>query len=562
MESLLHRHGETLAEAIHAMQLRAFWSPYPESPSRAAYGETAREDGLAAFTALLGADFTLPGTPLPHWIDGEQSPYGIELGIRYPGVAPQAAVTAAAAALPAWRDAGPDVRTGICLEILHRLNARSFELAHAGMHTTGQPFVMAFQATGPHAQDRGLEAVAHAYAAMTRHASTATWDKRTARHHISIEKEFHAVPRGVAVVLCCSTFPTWNSYPGLFASLVTGNPVIVKPHPRAVLPLALTVRVGQEVLIEQGLSPELLSLVVDGPGVRHAARLATAPEVRIVDFTGSGAFGEWLEANARKARVYAEKSGINSIVIDSTDDVEGMCRNIAHSLALYSGQMCTAPQAIFVPGTGVPSDRGLLSHHEIAGAIVAAVDELMDQPSGALNVLGAIGDPAVIQRIADTASRGTVLRHSETLSHPEFPAARQRTPLIMAVGADETDAYGVERFGPISFVVQTAHTAQSLSLVRKIGLARGALTTSLYSTSEEVVARARGVALEVGITMSVNLTDELFMNQSAAFSDFHGTGNNPAANATLVDEGFVSDRFTVVEVRRPTRTVAREQGVS
>ena len=27
------------------------------------------------------------------------------------------------------------------------------------MHTTGQGFVMAFQAGGPHAQDRGLEAV-------------------------------------------------------------------------------------------------------------------------------------------------------------------------------------------------------------------------------------------------------------------------------------------------------------------------------------------------------------------------------------------------------------------
>ena len=41
------------------------------------------------------------------------------------------------------------------------------------MHTTGQAFVMAFQAGGPHAQDRALEALAYAYAEMTRIPATA-----------------------------------------------------------------------------------------------------------------------------------------------------------------------------------------------------------------------------------------------------------------------------------------------------------------------------------------------------------------------------------------------------
>ena len=38
-------------------------------------------------------------------------------------------------------------------------STRAFEIANAVMHTTGQAFMMAFQAGGPHAQDRGLEAV-------------------------------------------------------------------------------------------------------------------------------------------------------------------------------------------------------------------------------------------------------------------------------------------------------------------------------------------------------------------------------------------------------------------
>ena len=79
-------------------------------------------------------------------------------------------------------------------------------------------------------------------------------------------KTFHVVPRGVALVIGCNTFPTWNSYPGLFASLVTGNPVIVKPHPRAVLPLAITVRYAREVLAEAGFDPNLVQLAPEAPG--------------------------------------------------------------------------------------------------------------------------------------------------------------------------------------------------------------------------------------------------------------------------------------------------------
>ena len=54
-----------------------------------------------------------------------------------------------------WRNASIETRVGCGLEILHRLNQRSFEMAFCVMHTTGQGFMMAFQAGGPHAQDRG-----------------------------------------------------------------------------------------------------------------------------------------------------------------------------------------------------------------------------------------------------------------------------------------------------------------------------------------------------------------------------------------------------------------------
>ena len=55
---------------------------------------------------------------------------------------------------------------------------------------------------------------------------------------------------------------------------------------------------------------------------------------------------------------------------------------------------------------------------------------------------------------------------------------------------------------------------------------------------------------EAGVTLSVNLTGGVFVNQNAAFSDFHVTGANPAGNACLTDAAFVANRFRVVGVKR------------
>jgi hypothetical protein len=52
------------------------------------------------------------------------------------------------------------------------------------------------------------------------------------------------------------------------------------------------------------------------------------------------------------------------------------------------------------------------------------------------------------------------------------------------------------------------------------------------------------------VALSENLTQGVYVNQSAAFSDFHATGANAAANASLTDGHFVSGRFRVVQTRR------------
>ncbi|MEU6490594.1 phenylacetic acid degradation protein PaaN [Streptomyces sp. NPDC046984] len=552
---LIAQHRPTLDQTLEAIRTRAYWSPHPEHPK--AYGEGGSLDaaaGKAAFDALLGTrlDLGQPGTD--DWAGDEVSPYGIELGITYPHADIDALLPAMRAGQKAWRDAGAEMRAMVCLEILKRISDRTHEFAHAVMHTSGQAFMMAFQAGGPHAQDRGLEAVAYAYVEQIRTPDTAEWTKpQGKRDPLALTKTFKPVPRGIALVIGCNTFPTWNGYPGLFASLATGNAVLVKPHPRAVLPLALTVQVARQVLTEAGFDPNLVSLAAEHPGEGIAKTLAVRPEIRIIDYTGSTAFGEWLEANARQAQVYTEKAGVNTVLVDSTDNYKGMLSNLAFSLSLYSGQMCTTPQNLLIPRDGITTDQGPKSYDEVVADLARSVDGLLGDDARANALLGAIVNPDVKARLEAAAGLGEVALASREIVNPDFPGAVVRTPVIVKLDGAKPDAeaaYMSECFGPVAFAVAVDSAADAVDLLRRTIRDKGAMTVGAYTTSEEVEQAVEETCLEECAQLSLNLTGGVYVNQTAAFSDFHGSGGNPAANAALCDGAFVANRFRVVEVRR------------
>ena len=546
MSNLFQVHRALLDSAVAAISERGFWSAFSEV-SRS-YGELAPVEGKAAFEALLNRPFDLGGTGESSWIGAEVSPFGPSLGITYQERSPDALVAAAERASRQWAAATIEQRVGIALEILARINKASFLIAHAVEHTTGQASAMAFQAGGPHAQDRGVEAVAYAYAEMTRVPASVRWEKPAGRNTIRLDKDFHVVPRGIGLVIGCATFPTWNSYPALFADLVTGNAVIVKPHPATILPLAITVKIGREVLQEQGFDPDALQLAPDTAEAPIAKVLATHPAIGLVDFTGSSAFGGWLRDRLRDKLLFTEEAGVNTIVISSTNAFAAMCQNIAFSLSLYSGQMCTTPQTIFVPTQGIATDEGHKSFEEVADGIAKAIDALLAEPARAAAVLGAIQNPATLARVAEARALGRVVRESTAL---QIDGARTATPLLLAVDGDDTSAHLEERFGPISFVVAVRDTRDAVARATAAARSKGAITAALYSTDEAEIAEAAVAYARAGVALSINLTGGIYVNQSAAFSDYHVSGANPAGNACLTDAAFVAGRFRVVCVRRP-----------
>jgi len=548
---LFDKHRVKLDAALNAIHTRGYWAAYNEMPSPKTYGETAPDDGKKAFEAHLGQQFELNQPGATGWMGGEVSPFGIDMNVQYPVCDIEALIAAGQTAMTGWQAGGVEGRTGLCIEMLDRLNAQSFEIAHAVMMTTGQGWMMAFQAGSPHAQDRGLEAVTYAYREQSFVPAEATWEKPQGKNPpLVMKKHFQIVGRGVAVVVGCGTFPTWNTYPGLFAALATGNAVIVKPHNNAILPAAITVRTLRAVLSEHGMDPNLITLCV--PDKRETTQaLVTHAAVKSVDFTGGNVFGQWLIDHCRQAQVYAELAGINNVVIDSTDAYKAMMRNLAFTLSLYSGQMCTTSQALLVPAGGIDTEDGHKTYDEVCADLARAIEGFLSKPEVALAVLGAVQSTDTLARIAlaDSGALGRVLLASKKLDNPEFPKAEVRTPVLLACDATDEAAYMEERFGPITFVVKVADTSAAIALSERVIATHGALTAGIYSTRPEVIEAMTAATWRSKVALSINLTGAVFVNQSAAFSDYHGTGGNPAANASYSDSAFVANRFRVVQRR-------------
>lgn len=554
------RHRPLLSRALRAVADREYWYAYAED--RSTYGPDAEETGARLFQEELNRPFELNQPGFDGWVGpghdqgGERSPFGFDLGISYPSSRADVLMPAVSRAAAPWAETDPWTRASVCAEILDRINGLSHVFAHAAAHTSGQGSLMAFHAGAAHAQDRGLEAVTHVLAEQTKLPGQVLWRKPTDQGWETLTKSFSSVARGVGLVVGGATVPVWSAYPGLFASLAAGNGVVVKPHPRAILPLAMTVGVARRALREAGFSPNTICLAVERPGEELARILARRPEVRVVDYTGTSAFGEWLEQNCGQASVFTQKSAVNPILVESTDDYSGLVSNLAFTLALYSGRLCTAPQNLFVPKSGITTDQGHRTLERFVGDVGAAVTALMSEGTPSAELLGAVGDASVLTAWDRAASGelGEVLYRGPQVSHPKYPQARFRSPLLIRSdpGANPTLT---EYPGPVGFVVPVSSPEHALRFMGHSARTGGSLTAGLHSTDAEVTAQAERFAREHGVHLSVNLTGPWLMTQSSIFSDIHGSGANPASNSADIQGAYLTSRFTTVSVRRRIRGV-------
>jgi phenylacetic acid degradation protein paaN len=555
MNKLFEKHQPILTKAIEALHARTFYAAYPENPSPATYGETADADGQAKFKASLGKKFEeLKQTSADGWAGQEESPYLQEpLKISYPTFSTASLISKSKLAFHQWRKVSVQDRAGILTESLERVKARFFEIAYATMHTTGQGYMMSFQASGPHAADRALEAIAAGYEELQRFPSKALWDKPMGKFNIQLNKEWRAVPKGISVVIGCSTFPTWNSVTGIYGSLMTGNSVLVKPHPGAILPIAIFVAEIQKVLEENKLDVNICQLAADTFDKMITKELAEHRDVKLIDFTGNSVFGSYLEALPGKT-VFTEKTGVNSVIIDSAEDVDKVAANLAFSVNLYSGQMCTAPQNFYIPAKGIETPNGVISFDQFAEKFVANINGLIDNPKAGPFVLGAVQNRKTNERVLEAEKLpGKVWLKSRVFENPLFKNARVATPVVVEMEASKKEIFSKELFGPIALLIKTKDTDESIALAQEMAMQHGAISCGAYTTNSIVKEKIADEMALAATPVSFNLTGGIYMNQNAAFSDFHVTGGNPSGNASFTNPEYVTKRFTWVGHREPVK---------
>ena len=553
--TLFEKHQPILTKAIEALHARTFYAAYPENPSPATYGETADADGQAKFKASLGKKFEeLKQTNADGWAGQEESPYLQEpLKISYPTFSTASLISKSKLAFHQWRKVSVQDRAGILIESLERVKARFFEIAYATMHTTGQGYMMSFQASGPHAADRALEAIAAGFEELQRFPAKALWDKPMGKFNIQLNKEWRAVPKGISVVIGCSTFPTWNSVTGIYGSLMTGNSVLVKPHPGAILPIAIFVAEIQKVLEENKLDVNICQLAADTFDKMITKELAEHRDVKLIDFTGNSVFGSYLEALPGKT-VFTEKTGVNSVIIDSAEDVDKVAANLAFSVNLYSGQMCTAPQNFYIPAKGIETPNGVVSFDQFAEKFVANINGLIDNPKAGPFVLGAVQNRKTNERVLEAEKLpGKVWLRSRVFENPLFKNARVATPVVVEMEASKKEIFSKELFGPIALLIKTKDTDESIALAQEMAMQHGAISCGAYTTNTIVKEKIADEMALAATPVSFNLTGGIYMNQNAAFSDFHVTGGNPSGNASFTNPEYVTKRFTWVGHREPVK---------
>lgn len=555
--ALFDKHRALFERAQVACRERHSWSPFPEMPDKYPDAAAAQARGNAAFQSQLNHDFALEQPGITGKAGSEISPYTQQpLGIAYPQSDIDPLFAAASQSIEPWARLAAEERIGVLLEVIDVLfKEHLFELQQAVMHTAGQSANMAYAGSGVNALDRAIEALVYAAQALDSVTPEALWERRFGSASIRLKKTYRATPRGVAVCFACASFPTWNAWPSIMASLATGNAVIVKPHPAAILPMAITVRVLRRVLAAAGQDANLVTLAVDTLEEPLGKVLVKHPSTAIVDFTGSAAFGQWVEQNAHPALVFTETAGCNTVVLESVEDLDAVLRSLATTLCMFSAQMCTSPQNIYVAKEGVQTPAGLVPLGEVGQRLAAAIRAIGDDPKRASMILAAIQSPATLSSIEQMralgARHGSILLDAHAYAHPQFANARTSTPLLIQTSPRHAELYREERFGPIGFVIECADAADALHQATEDVRRHGGLTAFLYSLDEAFIERAEYAYARAGAQLTINLTGPMPLNFAAAYSDYHVTGLNSAGNASLTDLSFVSGRFRITQSRRP-----------
>ncbi len=429
---------------------------------------------------------------LPHWLGGRAvAGEGEHLAVSCPwdgaelaqvpladGAVVDAAVSAAAAAFPAWRDANVRERAQVMFRFKRLLEEDVDALARGIAAENGKTFAEAKAELL-----KGIEVVE--FAAALPHLAAG----RIAEVSAGIDCMMTREPLGVVASVTPFNFPAMVPLWTIPIALTCGNAMILKPSEQVpITPLRLA-----RLLERAGLPPGVFTVLQGGRAAVEA--LLDHPRVAALSFVGSTAVARavYRRGTSRDKRVLALGGAKNHLIVMPDADPDATAKAVLEAATGCAGQRCMAASVVVAVAGSEPFLDRLA---ERASSLRVALD------------MGAIISRAAAERIESTIARaeGEGARLTVDGRRPRVPSDLDQGfwvgPTLVDAVAPDSAAAREEIFGPVLSVVRvpTLEAAIEVENANPYGNAASVFTDS-GTVAREVARRASAgmIGVNVGI---------------------------------------------------------------
>ncbi len=378
------------------------------------------------------------------------------------------AVSAARAALPAWRDTPPLRRARVLSRFRELLEADRDGLARIVSEEHGKTIPDAAGSV-----QRGIEVVEFATGAP--HLLEGRWAEDVSR---GVDSHSVLQPVGVCAGITPFNFPAMVPLWMFPVAIACGNTFVLKPSekvPSTALRMA-------RLLQEAGLPDGVLNVV---PGDAEAVdALLAHPDVAAVSFVGSTPVARHVyEAAARAGkRVQALGGAKNHAVVLPDADLELAAEALVGAGYGSAGERCMAISAVVAVG-------------DVADPLVARLREkaaaIRVGPGAEKGVeMGPLVTAAHRDRVAGIVARGVAEGATVVLDGRTAPAARGPGfflgPTLLDHVTPEMTVYREEIFGPVLVVLRAGTLGEAIDLVNRNPYGNG---TAIFTGSGAAAQR-------------------------------------------------------------------------
>lgn len=435
-----------------------------------------------------------------------------------------AAVDAAAAAFPGWRETPPNDRVQYLFKFRNLLEQHQEELARSITEECGKTFGEALAEVR-----RGIENVDFACGIPVLMQG---YNSEDIAH--GIDETMIRQPLGVVAAITPFNFPSMVPLWFLPCAIACGNTFILKPSEK----VPLTAWRVFELLAEAGFPPGVVSLV---HGTKESVdALLDHPAVRAISFVGSSGVARYIYGRAAAAgkRVQCQGGAKNPLVILPDADLEMTTKIVADSAFGCAGQRCLAASLAITVGAAKGPFTDSISTAASSRRVGYGLDDGVQMgpvinPQSKKRVEGLIED--------GIREGGKALVDGRNPSIPRYEKGNFVRPTVLEGIAPSGTIAKTEVFGPVLGLLQVETLEDAIDVINRSNYGNMAclFTTSGVAARE---FRYKVAAGNIGINLGVAAPMAWFPfggMKDSFFGDLHGQGRD------AVD--FYTEKKVVIE---------------